>query len=164
MMTESFTLSLFVYPYFLCNIFSLCTVCFVQKMWARGCCCCCCLFIKLTQPPSLECIQTMKGTAKVIYVRVEANQTRESTCIVSRSYSTSCPSENTGLTDLNTPKNVPKISQTSPQCSHRDMILKKKLPVEEHFCSKKTSSTNLTLEKIGDWKKLEILVQNKSLW
>jgi len=26
-------------------------------------CCCCCLFINSTQPPSLECIETMKGTA-----------------------------------------------------------------------------------------------------
>ena len=34
---------------------------------AQGlCCCCCCLFINSTQPPSPECIWTMKGTAQAI--------------------------------------------------------------------------------------------------
>jgi len=47
-------------------------------------CCCCCLFINSTQTPSLECIQTMKGTAKALWVWVEANQTRESTSALSR--------------------------------------------------------------------------------
>ena len=47
-------------------------------------CCCCCLFINSTQPPSLECIQTMKGTAQAIQVRVEANQTQESTSTLLR--------------------------------------------------------------------------------
>jgi len=32
----------------------------------RSCCCCYRLFINLTQPPSPECIWTMKGTAKAI--------------------------------------------------------------------------------------------------
>jgi len=39
--------------------------------WGGGGCFCCCLFINSTQPPSLECIQTLKGTAKAKYVRVE---------------------------------------------------------------------------------------------
>jgi len=39
------------------------------------------LFI-LSQTPSLEWIQTMKGTAQAISIRVEVNQTRESTSIV----------------------------------------------------------------------------------
>ena len=85
-----------------------------------SCCCCCCLFINSTQPPSLECIEAMKGTAGDISPS-EVNQTRESTSALSRRCARQGPRERDGTNVVFMPsRNMKVLGEGRPRRPRRD--------------------------------------------